>query len=56
MADIASHETPSTSGKPIEKKNDDKKQTVLEKHGYALGKTIGNGSYATVKVIIDLKN
>ncbi|KAK0168888.1 hypothetical protein PV327_002650 [Microctonus hyperodae] len=50
MADIASHETPSTSGKPIEKKNNDKKQTVLEKHGYALGKTIGNGSYATVRI------
>lgn len=30
----------------------DKKLTVLESHGYALGKTIGSGSYATVKVII----
>lgn len=29
----------------------DKKFTVLESHGYALGKTIGAGSYATVKVI-----
>jgi len=30
----------------------DKKLTVLESHGYALGKTIGAGSYATVKVIV----
>lgn len=30
----------------------EKKLTVLESHGYALGKTIGAGSYATVKVII----
>jgi len=29
----------------------EKKLTVLESHGYALGKTIGAGSYATVKVI-----
>ncbi|XP_071553136.1 testis-specific serine/threonine-protein kinase 3 [Temnothorax nylanderi] len=28
----------------------DKKLTVLESHGYALGKTIGAGSYATVKI------
>lgn len=28
----------------------DKKLTVLESHGYVLGKTIGAGSYATVKV------
>lgn len=28
-----------------------KKATVLETHGYALGKNIGQGSYATVKVI-----
>lgn len=37
-----------------DKKNDeksDKKLTVLESHGYILGKTIGAGSYATVKVI-----
>lgn len=27
-----------------------KKLTVLEKHGYTLGKTIGVGAYATVKV------
>lgn len=30
----------------------EKKLTVLESHGYVLGKTIGAGSYATVKVII----
>lgn len=38
-----------------DEKNDeksDKKLTVLESHGYILGKTIGFGSYATVKVII----
>lgn len=28
----------------------DKKPTVLESHGYYLGKTIGTGSYATVRV------
>lgn len=28
----------------------DKKPTVLETHGYYLGKTIGSGSYATVRV------
>ncbi|XP_060530488.1 testis-specific serine/threonine-protein kinase 3-like [Cylas formicarius] len=27
-----------------------KKPTVLESHGYSLGKTIGNGSYATVRM------
>lgn len=32
----------------------EKKLTVLESHGYVLGKTIGTGSYATVKVIINL--
>ncbi|XP_076620720.1 testis-specific serine/threonine-protein kinase 3 [Colletes latitarsis] len=39
--------------KPLEEKNDEKsekKLTVLESHGYLLGKTIGAGSYATVKV------
>lgn len=30
--------------------NSEKKLTVLEAHGYILGKTIGAGSYATVKV------
>lgn len=29
----------------------ERKLTVLESHGYAMGKTIGSGSYATVKVI-----
>ncbi|CAK9822984.1 Testis-specific serine/threonine-protein kinase 4 [Anthophora retusa] len=36
----------------LEDKSDDKsekKLTVLESHGYTLGKTIGAGSYATVK-------
>lgn len=28
----------------------EKKPTVLETHGYYLGKTIGSGSYATVRV------
>ncbi|KAF7990059.1 hypothetical protein HCN44_009002 [Aphidius gifuensis] len=46
---------PSTSG--VSRVKDDKvdepvekKQTVLETHGYSLGKTIGTGSYATVKI------
>ncbi|EEB16115.1 cAMP-dependent protein kinase catalytic subunit, putative [Pediculus humanus corporis] len=33
-----------------EKLQPEKKLTVLETHGYTLGKTIGTGSYATVKV------
>lgn len=33
-----------------EHEKSEKKLTVLETHGYALGKTIGSGSYATVKV------
>lgn len=39
--------------KALQDKNDEaskKKRTVLETHGYTLGKTIGAGSYATVKV------
>ncbi|XP_070165970.1 testis-specific serine/threonine-protein kinase 3 [Polyergus mexicanus] len=40
--------------KSIDDKKDDekseKKLTVLESHGYILGKTIGAGSYATVKI------
>lgn len=28
----------------------DRKNTVLENHGYYLGRTIGSGSYAMVKV------
>ncbi|XP_054016639.1 testis-specific serine/threonine-protein kinase 3-like [Hylaeus anthracinus] len=31
-------------------KKSEKKLTVLESHGYSIGKTIGAGSYATVKV------
>lgn len=31
-------------------KKSEKKLTILESHGYTLGKTIGAGSYATVKV------
>lgn len=30
----------------------DRKLTVLETHGYVLGRTIGSGSYATVKVTV----
>lgn len=33
----------------------ERKLTVLETHGYVLGRTIGSGSYATVKVIHPLK-
>ncbi|KYN32878.1 Testis-specific serine/threonine-protein kinase 4 [Trachymyrmex septentrionalis] len=39
--------------KLTDEKNDEKserKLTVLESHGYTLGKTIGTGSYATVKI------
>lgn len=30
----------------------ERKLTVLETHGYVLGRTIGSGSYATVKVCL----
>jgi hypothetical protein len=40
--------TEAVTGQPIVKEG--KKQTVLESHGYVLGKTIGSGSYATVRV------
>jgi len=32
-------------------KSKDQKTSVLEKHGYTVGRSIGSGSYATVKVI-----
>lgn len=32
--------------------NTDRRNTVLENHGYRLGRTIGSGSYAMVKVIV----
>lgn len=55
MAKADSGPSPSTSRDPAGEDKDDepieKKQTVLETHGYSLGKTIGTGSYATVKVI-----
>ncbi|KAK1117104.1 hypothetical protein K0M31_017026 [Melipona bicolor] len=46
-------DTPKASLKTTEDKSDEKsgrKLTVLESHGYAIGKTIGAGSYATVKI------
>ena len=46
--------TPKVLLKTTEDKNDEKKSgkklTILESHGYSIGKTIGAGSYATVKV------
>lgn len=45
--------SPKSLLKTVEGKNDEKlekKLTILESHGYILGKTIGTGSYATVKV------
>lgn len=39
-----------------EKLQPEKKLTVLETHGYTLGKTIGTGSYATVKVKLNTVN
>lgn len=44
--------TPVVTGQPILKEAN-KKQTVLESHGYILGKTIGSGSYATVRVCLN---
>ncbi|KOX71604.1 Testis-specific serine/threonine-protein kinase 4 [Melipona quadrifasciata] len=46
-------DTPKASLKTTEDKSDEKsgkKLTVLESHGYTIGKTIGAGSYATVKI------
>jgi len=38
--------------KSKEKKNSkDQKLSVLETHGYTVGRSVGSGSYATVKVI-----
>lgn len=39
---------------PLEKSEEviERRLTVLETHGYVLGKCIGSGSYATVKVYI----
>lgn len=34
----------------------ERKLTVLESHGYVLGRSIGSGSYATVKVSDDCDN
>ncbi|XP_033174302.1 testis-specific serine/threonine-protein kinase 4 isoform X2 [Bombus impatiens] len=45
--------SPKSLLKTVEGKNDEKlekKLTILESHGYTLGKTIGTGSYATVKI------
>ncbi|EFN74383.1 hypothetical protein EAG_14800 [Camponotus floridanus] len=42
--------TRSTDDKKDDEKSE-KKLTVLESHGYILGKTIGAGSYATVKQV-----
>ncbi|XP_012347270.1 testis-specific serine/threonine-protein kinase 3 isoform X2 [Apis florea] len=44
--------SPKSLLKLVEDKNDksEKKLTILESHGYTLGKTIGAGSYATVKI------
>jgi len=33
------------------KKSKDQKLSVLETHGYTVGRSVGSGSYATVKVI-----
>lgn len=40
------------SSKKDEDGEGDSKLTVLESHGYTLGKTIGVGTFATVKVSI----
>lgn len=35
-----------------QKKPQEPKQSVLETHGYIVGRSVGSGSYATVKVMI----
>lgn len=45
----------SKQDKPTDKKDKkkpkDQKLSVLETHGYTVGRSVGSGSYATVKVI-----
>ncbi|XP_074029598.1 testis-specific serine/threonine-protein kinase 3 [Leptinotarsa decemlineata] len=41
---------PTDAAQSTEEDQKEKKLTVLESHGYYLGKTIGTGSYATVRV------
>lgn len=50
---IGSIKQAATQSNPPEVKEDQQKEkrlSVLESHGYYLGKTIGTGSYATVRV------
>lgn len=49
-----STEPTATEHSGIEVKSE-RKLTVLETHGYVLGRTIGSGSYATVKVQLKIK-
>lgn len=42
--------------KPDDNKSKGSKTSVLEKHGYTIGRSIGSGSYATVKVMIVWNN
>lgn len=50
--------TNTTNVKPLQvkpkekKKSKDQKLSVLETHGYSVGRNVGSGSYATVKVVI----
>lgn len=37
--------------KKDKRKSKEQKQSVLESHGYSVGRSVGSGSYATVKVI-----
>ncbi|XP_014203405.1 testis-specific serine/threonine-protein kinase 4-like [Copidosoma floridanum] len=48
--DPMSEAKPSSSSRSEENASGEKKLTVLESHGYTLGKTIGVGTYASVKI------
>lgn len=51
-------ENANTDGTHVQAKLDEqstaknKKQSVLETHGYTIGRSVGSGAYATVKVTI----
>lgn len=54
-SNVSVHRVPTTSTNqpPTQVDRNRNQPTVLETHGYHLGKTIGTGSYATVRVSLE---
>lgn len=54
MADGANTGTDGTQGQQtvLDEQIKPKKQSVLETHGYTIGRSVGSGAFATVKVTI----